>query len=325
MDLRVNSRSHVPVHVQLQEQLKHLILTGELPVGSRLPSIRMLAGYLRINRNTVARVVAELEREGFLETRRGSGTYVLEPPVDAEGMERQRFLERVMRQAAEEGIPVEELGYALLARAGAPVPGRAPILFVECNAPELDHYAAALEEQLPVEVEAVLLEDLPGRIAQENGDAPLPWRLAVTTFYHVHEVEEIVEPRGIETVALLAEATLDGIRRLAELPAGTKVAVLGNSRTCSENLLNSLVGAGMDHLKLFQIYEDADKDVKEQLRETEAVVCGSAMARRLPELELPPDTEVIFQDRTLDKGGIEMLGRMLRGLPRETPEEQDRR
>ncbi len=321
MELRLNSRSHVPVHVQLQEQLKHLILTGDLAVGSRLPSIRMLAGYLRINRNTVARVVADLEREGFLETSRGSGTYILEPPVDAEGMERQRFLERVMRQAAEEGVPVEELGYALLARAGAPVPGRTPVLFVECNEPELEHYAAALEEQLPVTAERVLVEDLRDRLLREDDGAPLPWRLAVTTFYHVHEVEELMEPRGIETVALLAEATLDGIRRLAELPAGTKVGVLGNSRTCSENLLNSLVGAGMDHLQLFQMYEDVGKDVREQLQETEVVVCGSAMARRLPDLALPPGTEVIFQDRTLDKGGIEMLGRMLREAPRATTED----
>ena len=284
-----------------------------------MPSIRMLAGYLRINRNTVARVIADLEREGFLETRRGSGTYILEPPVDAEGMERQRFLERVMRQAAEEGVPVEELGYALLARAGAPpISARTPILFVECNAQELELYAAALEEQLPVTVERVVLEDLSERLLQADDGTPLPWRLAVTTFYHVHEVEELMEPRGIETVALLAEATLDGIRRLAELPAGTKVGVLGNSRTCSENLLNSLVGAGMDHLELFQIYEDVGKDVREQLQETEVIVCGSAMAQRLPDLLLPPEIEVIFQDRTLDKGGIEMLGRMLRDVPRAT-------
>ena len=40
MDLRINSKSHVPVHVQLQGQIKHLILTGGFEVGSRLPSIR---------------------------------------------------------------------------------------------------------------------------------------------------------------------------------------------------------------------------------------------------------------------------------------------
>ena len=307
------------MHVQLQEQLKHLILTGDLAVGDRLPSIRMLAGYLRINRNTVARVVADLEREGFLETRRGSGTFVLDPPVDAEGMERQRFLERVMRQAAEEGVPVEELGYALLARAGAPVPGETPVLFVECNAPELEQYAVELEEQLPVTVEAVLLEDLPERLAREDG-AALPWRLAVTTFYHVHEVEEIMGRYGVETVALLAEATLDGITRLAELRAGTRVGVLGNSRTCSDNLLSSLVGAGMDHLDLFQVYEDVGKEIMDQLRETEVVVCSRPMARRLSTLGFPDGTEVILQDRTLDKGGIEMLGRMLRGAPRTTGE-----
>jgi len=64
----------------LEEQIKHLILTSGFAVGSRLPSIRALAGYLRVNRNTVARVISDLEREGFVENRRGSGVYVVEPP-----------------------------------------------------------------------------------------------------------------------------------------------------------------------------------------------------------------------------------------------------
>ena len=73
MDLQIISKSHIPVHVQLEEQIKHLILTGGFAVGSRLPSIRALAGYLRVNRNTVARVISDLEREGYVESRRGSG------------------------------------------------------------------------------------------------------------------------------------------------------------------------------------------------------------------------------------------------------------
>ena len=73
MDLQINSKSHVPVHVQLEEQLKYLILSERFEVGSRLPSIRALAGYLRVNRNTVARVISDLERDGLVETRRGSG------------------------------------------------------------------------------------------------------------------------------------------------------------------------------------------------------------------------------------------------------------
>src|SRR5215218_7869826 len=111
MDLRINSKSHLPVHVQLEGQIKHLILTGNFAVGSRLPSIRAMAGFLRVNRNTVARVFSDLEREGYVESRRGSGVYVLEPPVDAEDIKCQEVLERVIDLASAHSVPVEELAY----------------------------------------------------------------------------------------------------------------------------------------------------------------------------------------------------------------------
>jgi GntR family transcriptional regulator len=313
MDLQINLKSHVPVHVQLKEQIKHLILTGNFEVGSRLPSIRAMAGFLRVNRNTVARVISDLEREGFVESRRGSGVYVIEPPVDEGGLKRQEVLERVMDLAAAQGVAVEELGYALLARAGVKPQEKVPILFVECTSPELNQLSAELEEQLPVEVERVLLEDLPARI---SGEEP-PWRLAVTTFFHVHEVQELMEPLGIETIALLAEANLKSLQRLIELPAGTPVAVVGWGRTCMENLSRSIEGAGLDHLNLVQLYVDEDpKEVRPTLDGVQAVVCATITAKRLRELGVPEALEIIEEDRTLDKGGIEMLGSVLRQLPR---------
>ena len=308
MDLQINSKSHVPVHVQLEEQIKHLILTGGFGIGSRLPSIRALAGYLRVNRNTVARVISDLEREGYVESRRGSGVYVVEPPIAAEDLKRQEVLERVMDLAAAQGVAVEDLGYALLARAGVRPPERIPVLFVECNQPELEQYRVELEEQLPVAVEAVLLEDLEDLL---SGEEPLPCRLVVTTFYHVHEVERAMEPHGIETFALLTETTLEGLRKLAELPDETPVGVVGNSRTCTDNLLRSLKGAGLDHLDFFQVHED-DEESRARIEEAKVVVCASAVASRLPKLGIPADVEVIVQDRTLSKGGVEMLGRLLR-------------
>src|SRR3712207_4608135 len=244
MDLQINAKSHVPVHVQLKEQIKHLILTGNFGVGSRLPSIRAMAGFLRVNRNTVARVISDLEREGFVESRRGSGVYVIEPPVDKEELKRHEVLERVMDLAAAQGVSVEELGYALLARAGVEPQEKTPILFVECTTPELDQFSADLEDQLPVEVEKVLIEDLPARMSSEEEP---PWRMAVTTFFHVHEVQELMEPLGIETVALLAEANLKSLQRLTELPAGTPVAGGGWGRAGIEKLSPSLEGAGLGH------------------------------------------------------------------------------
>lgn len=310
MDLQIDSKSHVPVHVQLEGQIKHLILAGRFEVGSRLPSIRALAGYLRVNRNTVARVITDLEREGYVESRRGSGVYVVTPPVDEEEAKRHEVLERVMDLAAARGIPVEELGYALLSRGGVRPQEKTPILFIECTRAELDQFSDELEEQLPVEVERVLLEDLAERV---SGTENLPWRLAVTTFFHVHEVQDIVEPRGMEAVALLAEANIESLRRLTELPAGTPVGVVGWGRTCMENLSRSIEGAGLDHLRFVQVYVDEQTDeVLETLEQVEAVVCASITARKLREIGIPEDLEIIEEDRILDQGGIEMLGRMLR-------------
>ena len=310
MDLQINSKSHVPVHVQLEGQIKHLILAGRFEVGSRLPSIRALAGYLRVNRNTVARVISDLEGEGYVESRRGSGVYVVRPPVDEEEAKRHEVLERVMDLTAARGIPIEELAYALLARGGVRPQEKTPILFVECTREELDQFSDELEEQLPVEVERVLLEDLAERV---SGEEDLPWRMAVTTFFHVHEVQDIVEPRGIEAVALLAEANIESLRRLTELPEGTPVAVVGWGRTCMENLSRSIEGAGLDHLRFVQVYVDEQTDeVLETLEEVDAVVCASITAMKLREIGISRALDFIEEDRVLDQGGIEMLGRMLR-------------
>jgi DNA-binding transcriptional regulator YhcF (GntR family) len=310
VDLQINSKSHVPVHVQLKGQLVHLILTGRLKVGSRLPSIRAMAGFLRINRNTVARVFSDLERDGFVESRRGSGVYVVEPPVAEEDLKRQRLLERVMELAAAQGMPVEDLGYALLARAGVPSPEKSRVLFVECTQPELDQYAAELEEQLPVEVDRVLVEDLEERLAERGGEPP--WRLVVTTFFHVHEVQELAEPRGLETVALLAQANLESLQRLTELPAGTPVGVLGYSQTCLDNKSRSIERAGLDHLTFTKVYLDQEEEVREMLGHVRAVIASSTMTRKLAEFGASKDLGIIEEDGTLDKGGIEMLGRLLR-------------
>jgi len=302
----------------LEGQIKHLILTGSFEVGSRLPSIRAMAGFLRVNRNTVARVFSDLEREGYVESRRGSGVYVVEPPVDVEDIKRQEVLERVMDLAAAQGVPVEDLAYELLARSGAGPQEKVPILFVECTRAELDQFSSELEEQLPVEVEKVLVEDLADRVSSAED---LPWRLAVTTFFHIHEVQEIVEPRGIEALALLAEATLESLQRLTELPSGTPVGVVGWGRTCMENLSSSIEGAGLDHLDFVQVYVDqGPEEVLSALGRVEAVVCASVTARRLREFGLQEELEIIEEDRILDQGGIEMLGRMLRQLPRVTPD-----
>ncbi len=76
MHLHVNFKAGVPVYLQIVQQVKAAAAGGSLRPGDSLPSVRTLAEDLRINRNTAARAYAELEAEGVIETRQGSGCFL---------------------------------------------------------------------------------------------------------------------------------------------------------------------------------------------------------------------------------------------------------
>ena len=78
MLFRPNPSLGVPIYLQLMEQVKHAIETGALRPGDQLPGIRPLAEELVINVNTIAKAYRELEHEGVIELRHGSGAYVSE-------------------------------------------------------------------------------------------------------------------------------------------------------------------------------------------------------------------------------------------------------
>ena len=72
----IDASHPMPLYAQLERTIRFAVATGKLREGDQLPTVRQLAVDLRINANTVAKVYAELERLGVVETRRGVGTFV---------------------------------------------------------------------------------------------------------------------------------------------------------------------------------------------------------------------------------------------------------
>jgi DNA-binding transcriptional regulator YhcF (GntR family) len=86
--MRWNIRSDAPVYSQLVEHIKLAIVSGEFPLGSRLPSVRELAAEAGVNPNTMQRAFAELEREGLVLTQRTAGRTVTEDALRIEAVKR---------------------------------------------------------------------------------------------------------------------------------------------------------------------------------------------------------------------------------------------
>lgn len=76
MDIIITNNSDSPIYEQIKEQIKAMILNGALKEGDPLPSMRLLAKELRISIITTKRAYEELEREGYIESYTGKGSFV---------------------------------------------------------------------------------------------------------------------------------------------------------------------------------------------------------------------------------------------------------
>lgn len=110
----VDSHDSTPIYAQLERGVRAAIATGRLRPGDQLPTVRQMAVELQVNANTVARVYAELERSGVIETKRGVGSFISASPAQAypprEHERRVRsFITRVLADADAHGLTVDDV------------------------------------------------------------------------------------------------------------------------------------------------------------------------------------------------------------------------
>jgi GntR family transcriptional regulator len=75
-EFSIDEQSGIPVWIQVRRRLVYAIASGQYKPGEQLPTVRELAVQLDINYNTVNKVYQDLERDGYIDTRRGRGTFV---------------------------------------------------------------------------------------------------------------------------------------------------------------------------------------------------------------------------------------------------------
>lgn len=108
----IDTRSRVPIYEQLTEKLKELIIRDVMKEDEQLPSVRMLAQELTINPNTIQKAYRELEREGFIYSIPGKGSFVspVKNEINKERMEMLKHeLERIVGEILYLGVPKDEV------------------------------------------------------------------------------------------------------------------------------------------------------------------------------------------------------------------------
>jgi GntR family transcriptional regulator len=270
----ISHASEVPIREQLVTQIVLAILSQDLKPGTRLPSTRELARRFRIHANTVSAAYKDLEKSGWLELRHGSGVFIQQKPEQSTlspelGLD--RLIGNLFRSARESAIPLAVIRKRLRHWLDLQPPDH--FLLIE---PDVELGSIAIAEMRAAVSFPVSLTDLSacGSPERLQGAIPtaLPSRMASV---------RAKLPEGAECIALCVRSVMDSLVPWMPARRQSLVAVVSRWPDFLKRAKAMLVAAGFDADGL--LFRDAREDGWEKgLAETEAVICDSLTATRIP-------------------------------------------
>ena len=288
---------------QLAEQIRYAIATGQLKPGDQLPPGRVLAQELKVHFNTVFSVYRQLEREGLLVLKQGSGVYVAPISCDLLKQSTQAKLERALStllELVQMGlIGPDELKQMIDERLRELQRTRATpkVAFVECNIEQIETCCAQLEQALGTEVEPILLDE-----AREEPDRLHPFSLVVTSFFHFREVASLAGENQ-KVLPVLSVPSRKALEAMASLPPQTRLGVICRDKVSLPTIVQQVRQFSGIEPSLSAWLGDR-KGVRRVLSECDAIVYMPPCRSRV--LSSAPRGKVLIEfEHEIDKSSLE--------------------
>ena len=295
--IRVNQSSGVPIYKQIVEQIEFMIEGGQLGDGDRLPSSRMLAKNMSINRNTVARAYGELREKGYVESQRRRGMVIVgavQAQQRAEARTRARtVLATASRECVALGLAAEEIS-SLAYHFGLHAEQlEVRICFVECNSDRANYFAEELSDRLQLTVDPLVLDHF-------DPEEAFRVDLVLTTFFHLAEVRRLARSSGPEVVAIVVAPHVRTLVQLAKVPKSQTVGILYSTNDQAEGIRDSLLQTGLNNIEVL------DRDnLEQELNTVDVVVIPTEMPRLRDTLD--GQVDVIEFGNILDEASMRMV------------------
>jgi DNA-binding transcriptional regulator YhcF (GntR family) len=306
--LALSRTGPISIHVQLLDQLRRHIEEGTWNPGAKLPTPLYLAGSLDINTNTVRAVYRDLERDGYVLTRQGRGTFVA-PSAPSTRDEYERIYDlmgEVAIYAHHAGVSADELARIAFQRAQIFTPNTASVrvLFAECNRPEADYHAGTIREGTGVVPSSFLIQELRNKKPRFFAG----FDVIATTLFHAAELQEIVGPER-RVLGLMVEPSFNEVvARLIPLPPRARIAVICSTVARARKYVSALRGVGLTHLTFWTVPLGDKKAVERAFHRADQIYI-SRLVKTLHKGPWPTDTEVFDYVDCLDSSALRLLRR----------------
>jgi DNA-binding transcriptional regulator YhcF (GntR family) len=300
--IRLSAHSDIPIYRQIVTQLTFMIEMGHLRDGDRLPSSRLLADNLQINRNTVAHAYSVLRDRAIVESRGRGGMVVVGAATARETSDARDRARAVLEAAAQKcvdlGLTPTEIQGLMADFTGRATESAIRVSFVECNRDRADYFAGELQYHLGLPVRPLVLGEF-------DPEAEHP-DLVLTTFFHLAEVRGLLRRPSTDVVALVVGPHIQTLVEIARVPKGRTVGILYSTDDQAAGIRDSLTQSGIGNITVLAGTTQAD------LHGVDLVVVPSEM----PELKaaLHGRVRVIEFGNVLDAASLRMVDDVVRDL-----------
>jgi DNA-binding transcriptional regulator YhcF (GntR family) len=278
MRLWLSKNSEVPLREQLVRQVMLGVVSGDLGPGQRLPSTRELARRFRIHSNTVSAAYRDLERRGWLESRKGSGVYVRTLRDDAatatapaSRLELDQLISAFLALARSQGFSLGEIQDRIKHWLGLQPPDH--FLVVEPD--------EGLREILMAEIEEATGFGVRGAGLEGCGDAGVLAGAAVVALYAQAGDVRAALPSGTTPLLLHSRSVPDSLSGAEKPPPDALVSVVSRWPKFLEWTHVVLVAAGLDASAL-SLRDARGEGWERGLRASALVITDALTARSLP-------------------------------------------
>jgi len=307
-NIYLDKKNGVPLYLQLSEQLKSMILSGVLATGERLATERTMSDKLQVSRNTISLAYYELEREGLVISRQGSGTYVADLERRLQQIDRRQALmkaiDHVIKEAADNGYTLEEFT-SLFSGCVRECQGhfkKVHLAFIECNHEQADYFAKEIELGSGVTVEPMLLDEI-----HFKRESLLKADLIVTTFYHLEEVVAFLPERKADILGIAQDPQVDTIVKIARLSKSEKIGLISSSDIFATDVIRSIQNSGIPGLKFVRSTSRNPETIRQLIDTVEVVVVSPGRKEEIEKIAGRRPLEVIEFIYKPDMGSINLL------------------
>ncbi|WP_338115263.1 GntR family transcriptional regulator [Oceanirhabdus seepicola] len=297
--------------MQVKRQIADLISSGDIKVGSRMPTERELAKKLRISRNTISNAYKELESDGILKSYQGRGTFVVEEVIPWKNKEINnkilKFVDMALEEALSVNMDVEELLDIVKKRIEETKHAmmRMEACYVECNIEQSKMFSKQLSKHTNMNVEPLTINDL--KEMNENTITKIEnAKVIISTFNHVGEVQELTKGMDKEVFGVAIIPDIETIVKIARYPDKTKFAFVCISEKFMYKIKGALEMAGLDNLDIEYTNETDKKQLQDMIEGKDVVIVSPGKYKVIEEIN-NKKIEIIKFLYSLDDGSLKNL------------------